>query len=258
MSGSKNYNILIIDNHNSNENDFASMFKNTSLNVYVTDGIKNGVEIAARYVPDIIICSVTSFDIGKKLIEDINLQVTLRFIPIMYISSLEEPDKEFREVMNMGIADYFCKNFNKQDLISSIEVRVGQVTEFKNYLFEKYHSAFEAEKLETKDHILISVGKRLQLIKFERIICITAEKEYSKIKILNGRSIIVRKSLKNWLNVLPEKNFVRIHRQSIINIDAIEKIEKLKSRTYVVYLKSISKPLELSRRYFGIMRKTFL
>ena len=196
-------------------------------------------------------------EFGKKLIKNILSEPSIRFLPILYISSSSWEKNEFREVMNLGVADYFTERFDPLNLVKSTKIRVAKNFDLKNQLMEVCQRAFEIENSLKKDHILITVRKKLQLIKFEQIICITAEKEYSKIRTLKGKSIIVRKSLKNWLELLPVNDFLRIHRQSIINVNAIEKIEKLKSRTYVVYLESLSKPLELSRRYSGLMRKTF-
>jgi len=63
--------------------------------------------------------------------------------------------------------------------------------------------------------------------------------------------------MKCWEDMLPAKKFLRIHRATIINVEAIQKVVKIKERTYVVYLKSLKEPLEFSQRYYNVMRKTF-
>jgi len=180
----------------------------------------------------------------------------INFIPVLYISS-DKNKISFREIMNLGADDYFFRDFDQNDLIKSVKLRIAKNAALKTRLLEICRRTFEIENSQKKDHVLITVGKKLQLIKYDQIICITAEKEYSKIRTTNGKSIIIRKSLKNWMDYLPNKDFLRIHRQSIININSIAKIEKLKLRTFVVYLKSLSEPLELSRRYSSLMKKTF-
>ena len=257
MHEMKKSNILIIDNHETAYYDFPTIFNDVSSNVYQADGIDNGLEIAERYIPDIIICSITGIELGKELIKNIISQPSISFLPIIYISSSKFEKNEFREIMNLGAVDFFPKDFDKSDLIQSVERRIALYHRHKSMLMDVCQRAFETENIRKKDHILITVGKKLHLIKFEQIVCITADKEYSKIRTLNGKSLIVRKSLKSWVEVLPANNFLRIHRKSIINVNTIERIEKLKSRAYVIYLKTVSKPLELSRRYSGIMRKTF-
>ncbi len=257
MNDTEKINILIIDNHISNEIDFSGIFNESKFKIYLSDGIENGLEIAARYLPHIIICSITGFDAGRKLIINIYNEERTRFLPVIYISSSVWDKNEFRAIMDLGAADFFPADFKSEDLVKSVQRRVAQRAEFKTQIMETCQRAFETENLTKKDHILITVGKRLQLVKYDQIVCISAEKEYSKIRTVKGKAIIVRKSLKSWLEILPPNDFLRIHRQNIINVNSIEKIEKTKSRSYVVYLKTLSKPLELSRRYSAIMRKTF-
>jgi two-component system LytT family response regulator len=59
----------------------------------------------------------------------------------------------------------------------------------------------------------------------------------------------VLKTLKQWQEELPDNNFVRIHRSSIVNIDHIDRIEKKSNTQQRAYLKNIQEPLEVSRRY---------
>ena len=257
MSDIKINSILIIDNHDKTDIDFAKIFIEPHFKIYLADGIENGLAIAANYTPDIIISSITSIELGRHLIKSLSSQPRTRFIPVIYISSLKWDKDEFREIMNLGVSDCFFAGFNPTYLIASVKLRVKQIVEFRNQIMKVYQHTFETENPTNKDHILITVRKKLYLVKFENIICILAEKEYSKIKTVKGQSIIIRKSLKNWLKILPANEFLQIHRQSIINVNAIEKIEKTKSRSYIVYLKTLSDPLELSRRYSVLMRKTF-
>jgi len=252
----RNFNILIIDDHSSTDFNFSKLFSNYNYKVYSADGIENGIEISKRYVPDVMISFLTTEENGRILVSKLSSHPNTKYVPIIYLSC-NNNKTHFREIMNLGADDYFFNNFESEELLESVNKRISKSSEMKSHFLQIYQQTLVVESYQKKDHILITVGKKLQLIKFDRIICITAEKEYSKIRIKNGKSIIVRKSLKSWLELLPDEDFLRIHRQSIININAIERIEKLKSTSYIVYLKSLTKPLALSRRYAILMKKTF-
>ncbi len=254
---SNKINILVIDNHKFSETHFVEFFNKLFFNIYMADGIENGIEIATRYIPDIIICSITISELGEELVKNILSKSNICFTPIFYISNLNGSYYEYRKIMNLGVTDYFPKDFDPSDLIKSVNIRVKQNLEFKNQLIETCQQSFEINNLSRKDHVLITIGKKLQLVKYEEIVCITTEKEYSKIRTRGGKSLIIRKSLKNWLEVLPTNIFLRIHRKSIINVNFIDRIEKIEPRSYVVYLKTVLKPFELSRRYSCLMKKTF-
>jgi two-component system LytT family response regulator len=72
---------------------------------------------------------------------------------------------------------------------------------------------------------------------------------YSKIVTIEGKHCLVLKTLKQWQEELPDNNFVRIHRSSIVNIEHVERIEKKSNTPHMAFLKNISEPLEVSRRY---------
>jgi DNA-binding LytR/AlgR family response regulator len=72
---------------------------------------------------------------------------------------------------------------------------------------------------------------------------------YSKIVTSEGKHCLVLKTLKQWQEELPDTNFVRIHRSSIVNIEHVDHIEKSPDLGHVAFLKNKPEPLEVSRRY---------
>jgi len=84
---------------------------------------------------------------------------------------------------------------------------------------------------------------------------ISAAGAYTEIITSKGLKIIAHKSMKEWETRLPENSFVRIHRSTIINIDFIEKIDKWFNYSFRVTMKSIEKPISISRRYIAAIRE---
>lgn len=71
----------------------------------------------------------------------------------------------------------------------------------------------------------IHVGSRKYLSPNE-IMHLEADLNYTKILLANGNKILSSTTLKIIQNrLLPFKNFVRINRQSVVNLDLVEKIE---------------------------------
>jgi two-component system LytT family response regulator len=250
--------ILIIDDRPTEESNFIALKSNNNIKFHETSGINNGFDIAARYIPDMIICNFRNESDGLKLLEKISASEQTQTIPIIFTSSSND-DKHRRTIMNLGADDYFIRPLDSNELLIAIECLINKRAKLKEKMMDICRESLEAEnKIPNKhDHILVTVGRRLQLIKYNDIVCITALKEYSKLRTFDGKNIVVRKSLKSWIAQLPPKLFLRIHRASIINVDGIEKIQKSRERNYVVHLRSLNEPLELSQRYSNIMRKTF-
>jgi DNA-binding LytR/AlgR family response regulator len=68
---------------------------------------------------------------------------------------------------------------------------------------------------------------------------------------------LLEKSLREWEERLPEKHFLRIHRQTIINLEEIEEIESWFNRTFQVRLKNFRQTLAVSRRYAVKLKNRF-
>jgi len=250
--------VLVIDDQNSEDLDFSSFFTSCGFKTYIAHGCDNGFSITKRYLPDLIITNIEQESEGLHLVKLLIRNKATRNIPIIYLSGSDDFFNQ-RKVMNSGADDYLLKPLKKEELLQAVTTRLKKHSILRETLMQICHESLEEENPPPKrdDHILVTIGNRLQLIKFKQIVCITALKEYSKIRTFDGKNIIVRKSLKSWGDILPAREFLRIHRASIINVEAIEKITKVKERSYVVYLKSLSEPLEFSQRYANIMRKTF-
>lgn len=250
--------ILIIEDNKNQQFDYAELFEHTEYEPHIAFGKVNGIEIMLRYMPDAVIIDMSDDEEGIALLQHISRNPQISTIPSFFLLS-ELDYTTFRMVMNAGAEDVFLKNEVSESIAEAISNRIKKQNRIIQKTKKNLKEEFDGEK-ETKnnqDHVLVKIRNKLELVKFDDISCIMAEKEYSKIKTRNNKKIIIRKSLRSWLELLPENQFLRIHRSTIINIEEIEKIEKIKTRTYVVYLKNCSEPFELSQRYTNIMRKTF-
>jgi two-component system LytT family response regulator len=99
------------------------------------------------------------------------------------------------------------------------------------------------------DTIFLSTGMRACFIKVKDVRYLQADSSYSKIFIDDQVYKSSARTLKSWEKILPEKDFIRIHRSFIINMNYADEIHKHKNGMYKVALHRIQKPLEISRRF---------
>jgi two-component system, LytTR family, response regulator len=85
------------------------------------------------------------------------------------------------------------------------------------------------------------------MIDVSKIVSITSEEHYVNIQI-DGESLFERRALKQFESLLDSKQFCRIHRSTIINLDFLEELEPITHGDYSVLLKDGSRHV-LSRRY---------
>ena len=249
--------VLVVGNKSENLKKVESLLTQTDFEIYYSHDKKDGLEIAVRYIPDLILFDFTNGETDLHLIKKICSNESTSSLPLIVISNNFSFEQQ-RSVMELGADDYIPLTFLESSLPCSVLKRFEKLTRMKAHINKEINS-FEEFGGEQKrnDHILVKIGNKLKLVKFSDIVCVTALKEYSKIVTKDNCKIIVRKSLRNWIKVLPAKSFLRIHRATIINLDYIERIVKANERTYTVHLKNIEEDFSFSYRYANIMRHTF-
>ena len=77
-------------------------------------------------------------------------------------------------------------------------------------------------------HLLINANYSLQKILFSEILYIEGLDDYVKIHLQNKKLFVSRMTMKNILEKLPAKEFIRVHRSYII---AINKINSVRNKT---------------------------
>jgi two-component system LytT family response regulator len=90
---------------------------------------------------------------------------------------------------------------------------------------------------------------RHRFITINAIVCITADGDYSRVATIDGAEWGVGKALREWEVRLPARQFVRVHRSTIVNLEHVERVEEWSHYSYLLYVAKRRTPLTLSRRY---------
>ena len=155
---------------------------------------------------------------------------------IIFVTAYDEYAIKAFEV---SAQDYLLKPVNKERLHLAIEhLQNGNAEETGNQ-----------KKLDYNDSIFLMVNNTYQFVKVNSIINITSAGNYSEIHTNTKVKGLVLKSMREWESRLPQNNFVRIHRNAIVNLEFMDHIEEWFNYSYQVYLKGLEKPLVMSRRF---------
>ncbi|MFO7722608.1 MAG: LytTR family DNA-binding domain-containing protein [Bacteroidales bacterium] len=112
-------------------------------------------------------------------------------------------------------------------------------------------------KLDYNDRLMVMHRNSVNFIKISSINVITASRDYSYIHTLEGREYLTATLIGQWESRLPESNFCRIHRSSIINFEHIVKITRQITGTGLVFIQGIDHSFEISRNYFRRMKERY-
>lgn len=104
------------------------------------------------------------------------------------------------------------------------------------------------EQLKKNDRILLQLGRTRWFKPVSSVCSIRADGDYTVLTTLQGEEILFRRSMKEWMRILPGDTFMRIHRHQIVNVPCIERIERTGEDRMKVWLRTCSEPLDASRR----------
>jgi two-component system response regulator AlgR len=100
-----------------------------------------------------------------------------------------------------------------------------------------------------RSHIGVRGRDGLKLIPIEEVLCFHADQKYTTVKHQKGEDLI-----EDSLKTLEEEfaaQFVRIHRNALVNTRYLERIARDTGGQHFVHLRGLPEPLEVSRRMAG-------
>lgn len=156
-------------------------------------------------------------------------------------------DKYAIRAFEVNAQDYLLKPVSSD----RIRLTIGKLTHNAN------KEAANQRRLNYDDVIFLMLNSRYSFLKIETIIAITSEADYSYIHTNDKARSITRKTMREWESRLPENHFCRIHRETIVNLEYVSKIDDSFSNSYKVFLKGIEKPFLMSRRYAAKIKEKF-
>jgi DNA-binding LytR/AlgR family response regulator len=248
-------NILIIEDEKQIREIFAEIFRANGYNVFTAcDGVE-GIEKSKTILPDIILCDILmprkdGFEVKQALSLDINTSG----IPFLFLTAKSSPE-DFSRGMKLGADDYILKPIRARDLLEAVANRLKRIKEVQTSA--NFNAPEKKKKLLLTDKILIKVDGVPAFIEISSIIVICAEGYYSYIHLDDGQKHLIKKSLKTWEEILPDNTFKRMHRNSIVNINFIEKVENWYKSTYRVKLKKHDDYIYVSQVYAKKLRLQF-
>jgi two-component system LytT family response regulator len=190
-------------------------------NVTVTAEAKNvqeGVSAINEYDPDLVLLDIKMPDgSGFDLIKHFNKP---DFKVIFVTGYMEYAINGYK----FGAIDYILKPFDEEDLAHAVNkaydaIRFEEKLKFKA-LAENFNSSGK------KDRLVLKTSDQVHLVPMDQVVRIEADGNYSTFFLVDGRKVIVSKSIKDYEEMLIDKGFHRIHKSHIINIVRLSYFDK--------------------------------
>ena len=114
------------------------------------------------------------------------------------------------------------------------------------------------ETVTYEDRLFLRLGQERAFVRVRDIMAIEADGDGSTLLLAPH---LTRKpspkSLREWEQRLPGRHFVRIHRSTIVNLEYVERLEPWSQASQHVYMRGLSDPLTMSRRFGARLRDRF-
>ncbi len=249
--------ILVIEDDENILANLVALLTENGFHVLKAENGFDGLTIAQMEIPDLVICDIMmpgldGYDVLKEFLNN----VSLKSIPFIFLTAKAEL-KSMRQGMDMGADDYLIKPYKASDVLNSINSRLKRIEIFKAS-FAKSTEKIAPKKYTMIDKFFLKVNGKPQFIRIDHILYLSSERQYTSIHLMSGRSFLVRKSITSFESMLPDNNFIRIHRSTIINLNFIEKIEKCNNSSIKIYITDCEKPFIASKRYSSKLRKNLI
>jgi two-component system, LytTR family, response regulator len=203
-------------------------------------GIETGIKAVRDLNPDLLFLDIKLSDgTGFDLLNKVEFKGKVIFQTAY--------DEYACRAFEINALDYLLKPITRERLDKVIDNLINTSNE---------NSVRNNPKFRYDDRIMIEQQKSIYFIKVENIIFIKAVREYTSIFEKGGKEYVVLKSIGDWQKELPDEHFARIHRNSIINFNYIERSERC-GNTANIFLAGIRESILISRGYYKLIKTRY-
>ncbi|QBJ85239.1 response regulator [Chryseobacterium gleum] len=130
--------ILIIEDHDDIRESTSEILELADYEVLQAKNGKQGVELAIRHIPDIILCDIMMPELdGYGVLYLLSKREETSLIPFIFITAKADR-AEVRKGIEMGADDYLTKPFDDIELLNAIESRLRKKEHQKKFYSSKY------------------------------------------------------------------------------------------------------------------------
>ncbi|MCP5061062.1 MAG: hypothetical protein GY936_01180 [Ignavibacteriae bacterium] len=218
----------------------------------------NALELFGIHQPNILIVDNKLSDMNAKSFYKKIFSLKKNELPIVVVIDAFAPNFEIRKIMELGVDDFLTLSSTKK-LPKVLEAQLRKrerilqnkslpdITDSSNSVSIDLDDTRLSAKF--NDYLFLDDKDNPGFYAIKDFVYITSLKDYSQIHTTHNKKITLHKTLSFWEEFLPKNKFLRIHRQTIINLDHVEKVEPSNSYRYNIFLNNIVTPFVVSQRY---------
>lgn len=235
------YTVLVVDNERLARRELKELLEEGHGHELQVVGeaatVREAATLAQLHDPDVVFLDIhLAGESGFDLLPLLDRTVTVVFVTAF--------DRYAIRAFEVNALDYLLKPVAPQRLAATLARLRGPAAA----------ESTAAQVLTYEDRLFLRLDDRMVFLRLREIAAIRAAGDNSVLQLADGKQAGVRKSLREWGDRLPEREFVRIHRSTIVNLEFVERVEEWSHYSYRVYLRGLPEPLQMSRRWGARLR----
>lgn len=216
-------NILVTEDEIIVRKDIERCLTNLGYNVVATaDNGEDAIELALKHKPDLALMDIMiKGDMnGIAAAEEIKRNID---IPVVFLTAYAD-ENTLNEAKMAEPHGYILKPFKDVDIQTAIEMALHKHGKEQELKLESDFLRSLAEHKSDADVIFVKNRSRLVRVKNEDLLFVEALKDYVVVHT-RQESYTIHSTMKEVEQKLNPRQFVRVHRSFIVNIDAVESIK---------------------------------
>lgn len=144
------------------------------------------------------------------------------------------------DAFDLDVTDYLLKPFSFERFLKAVE-------KVNNLILDMHRDPLQPDS--HKDFIFVKSGYKMLKVNFKDILYIEGLSEYIIIRTVSS-NIITLQSFKNIEKILPEDEFIRIHKSYLV---ALDKIDSIEGQNVIVGKKELPIGNKYKKKFFEVI-----
>ena len=234
--------ILIIDDEKPTRDFIRHILESFKVNAQIfTDGVnvETGIKAIEEIQPDLVLLDIQMPD-GNGF--DVLSRAQYKKFEVIFITAFQE----FAiQAIKFSALDYILKPIDMEELQIAVNKALDSIHQkTSESQFQALQNNIQPSQ---KRKIVLKTLESIHILDIENIIRCEADKNYTSFYLVDGKRILVSKTLKDYDLLLTGHNFFRVQQSHLININFIERYDK-HDGGYVVMKDGASVPLSPAKK----------
>ncbi|MCZ2460356.1 MAG: response regulator [Chitinophagales bacterium] len=181
--------ILLIEDNNDIRENTAEILELANYKVFTAENGKDGVEVALKEKPDLIICDIMMPVLdGYGVLHLLNKNPETHHIPFIFLSAKSERS-DVRKGMALGADDYITKPFDGTELLEAVEGRLKKAEMIEEKISEGIEGFNQLMNLSGGKEAILSLqeGRTINKYKKKQIIYSEGNRPFRLYYIQKGK-----------------------------------------------------------------------